>query len=460
MPDLIVIGGGTGGVSAAIRATQLGARVTLIERAELGGNCVNRNCIPLTSMLASVELFARIRRAGEMGIEVGEPTLNPVKIVERARQVSQDLRDGLGGLLPVCGVEIIEGQARLVGPKTVEVNGQKLQADRAVVVATGARWAAPPEGIDPDAITTPHQAINLDPLPDHVLVWGGGPVELEFATLYAYLGRKVSLVIDGAYPMPAEDYDIGQRLQGALREQGIQIFTNATLKAAVKADNGVKATITSRKGETELTVQQLLWAGRRPNTEGLGLAEIGVKFDSTRGGAVIVNPYQQTSVPGVYAVGDVVGEPFYSSVATVEGLVAAENVMGRPRQLDRRLLPRYAFTLPEVGCVGLTEDQAEDAGYEVEVINIALDTNSRATGLNETEGGIKLVANKKQGKILGVHIIGHRATELVAEAALAIQLEALAEDWAWAIRPHPTLCESMLEAGRAVMKQALYIPPM
>lgn len=458
MPDLIVIGGGTGGVSAAIRATQLGAKVTLVEQAELGGNCVNRNCIPLTSLLASVELFMRIRQAGQMGIDVGEPTLQPAKMVERARQISEELREGLGGLLPAYGVEIIAGQARLVGPKTVEVNGQKLQAERAIVVATGAGWAAPPEGIDPAAITTPQQAMNLDPIPTQVLIWGSGPVELEFATLYACLGSKVTLVIDGAYPLPAEDYDIGQRLQGALREQGIQMFTNATLKTAVKSGNHVKAVISTRKGETELTVQQLLWAGRRPHSAGLGLAEVGVKLDAA--GTVVVNPAQQTSVPSIYAVGDVTGPPFYSSVATVEGLVAAENIMGRPRQLDRRLILRFAFTIPEVGCVGLTEEQAEDAGYEVEVINIALDTNSRAAGLNETAGGIKIVANKKQGKILGVHIIGHRATELVAEAAMAVQLEALAEDWAWAIRVHPTLSESLVEAGRAVMKQALYIPPL
>jgi dihydrolipoamide dehydrogenase len=238
MPDMIVIGGGTGGVSAAIRATQLGASVTMIEQAELGGNCVNRNCIPLTTMLSSVELFRRIGQAGEMGIEVSAPTLNRAKIVERARQVSDGLREGLSGLLPVCGVEIIAGTARLVGPKTVSVNGQTLTAGRAIVIATGARWAAPPEGIDPEAVTTPHQAINLEPLPGHALIVGAGPVELEFATLYAALGGKATLVIDGAYPLPAEDYDIGQRLQGALRQQGIQMFTNATVKSAVKPRPG------------------------------------------------------------------------------------------------------------------------------------------------------------------------------------------------------------------------------
>ena len=459
MPEIIVIGGGTGGVSAAIRARQLGVKhVMLIEKAELGGNCVNRNCIPLTSMLGSVELFRRIRSAEAMGIEVGEPTLHPDKMAERAWQISQGLREGLEGLLAAFEIEVVSGQARLVGPKTVEVNGQRLEAERAVVISTGARWAEPPAGIAPEAITTPHQAIKLDPIPAQALVWGGGPVELEFATLYAHLGCEVTMVIDGPYPLPAEDYDIGQRLQGALREEGIKVMTNSSLKSATKTGDGVKAVVSNRKGDTELTVSQLLWAGRRANSGGLGLAEVGVKLDGN--GAVVVNDHQQTSVPTIYAVGDVTGEPFYSSVATTEGLIATENIMGRTRQLDRRMIPRYAFTFPEVGCVGLTEDQAEDAGFDIEVINLPLDSNSRAMGLNEPEGGIKLIANKKQGKILGVHIIGHRATEMVAEAAMAVQLEALAEDWAWAIRPHPTLGESMLEAGRAVMNQALYIPPM
>jgi len=458
MPDVIVIGAGPGGTAAATRAAQLGAQVILIERAELGGNCVHRNCIPLVSMLASIELFSRIQQAEAMGISVGPPTLDAAKVAARARQISADLREGLTALLPTFGIEILKGQARLVGPKTVAVNGQQLQAKRAVILATGARWATPPAGIEPETIWWPDAAMNLEPIPNRLLIWGGGAVELEFASLYAHLGSQVTVVIDGPHPLPAEDYEVGQRLQGILTEQGIKIITNARLKSAVKAGDEVKAVITARQGDTGLTIQKLLWAGRVPNTTGLGLEEVGVKLDPVKGRAVVVDPRQQTNLTGLYAIGDMTGEPFYSSVATLAGLVAAENTLGRARQLDRRLIPRHAFTLPEVGCVGLTEEQAEDTGYEVEVINVTLDTNSRAAGLNETAGGIKIVASKKQGKILGVHIVGHRATELVAEAALAIQLEALAEDWAWAMRTHPTLSESMVEAGRAVLGQALYIP--
>lgn len=455
MPDIIVIGAGPGGTAAATRAAQLGAQVTLIERAELGGNCVNRNCIPLLSMLSTIELLARLQRAEDFGITVGPAKIDPAKVVARARQISADLREGLAALLPTFGIDLIEGQAKLTGPKSVAVNGHQLQAQKAVILATGASWATPPAGIEPAAIWWPHEAMTLAPIPERLLIWGGSAVELEFATLYRYLGSQVTVVIDGPHPLPGEDYEVGQRLQGSLSEQGIEIVTNASLKSAVKAGDGVKAVIATRRGETELTAQKLLWAGRTPNSAGLGLEAIGLKLKE---GAVEVDERQQTRLPGLFALGDLIGPPYYSSVATVEGLVAAENALGRTRSLNRSLIPRHAFTIPEVGCVGLTEEQAEDAGYEVEVINIALDTSSRAVALGETDGGVKIVANKKQGKILGVHIVGHRATELVAEAALAIQLEALAEDWAWSMRIHPTLSETMPETGRAVLGQALYIP--
>lgn len=456
MSDVIVVGAGPGGTAAATRAAQLGAQVTLIEQAELGGKCVNRNCIPLTGMLASIELLARIRRAEELGISAGAPTLNIAKMVARTSQISQELREGLAGLLPTFGIEIIQGQARLVGPKTVEVNGRRLEAERAVILATGANWATSPDGIE--EILRPDEALTLGQVPDRLLIWGGGPLEVEFAALYTHLGSEVTLIVDGPHPLPDEDYEVGQRLGGILQAQGIEVITGATLKSAVKAGDEVKVVVATRHGETELAAKQVLWAGRVPNVGGVGLESLGVKLDQARNGAVVVDQRQQTSLPGLYAVGDLTGEPFFSSVATAEGLAAAENALGRIRRVDRSLIPRHAFTVPEVACVGLSEEAAEDAGYEVEVINIALDTNVRALALGETEGGIKIVANRKQGKILGVHIVGHRATELIAEAAMAIQLEALAEDLAWAIRVHPTLSESLVEAGRGVVGQALYLP--
>jgi len=453
MPDIIVIGGGPGGTAAATRAAQLGAQVTLIERADLGGNCVNHNCIPLTSLLASVELCRRIGQAGKMGVRVGPATLDVPGMIARKERIIQDLREGIAGLLPTFGIEIVPGQARLVDARTVEANGQRLQAARAVILATGSRWAPLPP--DVEDVLRPDEAVRLNSVPGRLLIWGGGVPDIEFATLYAAVGSQVTLAVDGPYPLPDEDYEIGQRLQGILQAQGIQVLTDVRVRSATRANGELKVVLTGSKGETNIAVDKLLWADRVPATDELGLEQAGVKLNN---GAVVVDDRMQTSLPGVYAVGDLTGGRMYSSLATAGGLIAAENAMGRNRRLDQRAVPRYAFSIPEVAAVGLTEDEATDQGYDVEVANIAYNSSSRAMSLGEIEGGIKLVAERKLGKVLGVHIVGYRATELIAEAALGIQLEALAEDFAWAIRIHPTLSESMVEAGRAILGQALYVP--
>ena len=453
MPDIIVIGGGPGGIAAATRAAQLGAQVTVIESAHLGGNCVNYNCIPLTSLLASVELYRRIVQAGDMGIQVGPASLHVPGMIARKDQIVQSLREGMAGLLPTFGVEVVPGRARLVDAGTVEVEGRRLQATRAIILATGARWAPLPPGVE--EVLRPDEAVKLESVPGRLLIAGGGASEVEFATLYAALGSQVTLAVDGPYPLPQEDYEISQRLQGILQNQGIRVITDVRVKSAARTGGGLDVTLAGSKGETRSGVDKLLWAGRVPATDGLGLEPVGVKL---KDGAVDVDNRMRTSVSGVYGLGDLTGGWMYSSVATAGGLVAAENAMGGNRRLDQRAVPRYAFSIPEVATVGLTEDRATDEGYDVEIANIALGASSRAMGLGENEGGIKLVADRKSGKVLGVHILGHRATELIAEATLGIQLEALAEDFAWAVRIHPTLSESMVEAGRAILGQALYVP--
>jgi dihydrolipoamide dehydrogenase len=453
MPDVIVIGGGPGGTAAATRAAQLGAQVLLVERAELGGSCVNRNCIPLTTLLGSVELYRRICQAAELGIQVGPATFDIPAMLARKDQIVQDLREGLAGLLPTFGIEVRQGQAQLVDARTVEVDGERIAATRAIILATGAGWAPAPAGVE--GILRPDEAIRLDPLPGRVLIWGGGPSQIEFATLYAGLGSQVTLALDGPYPLPDEDYEIGQRLQGILQGQGVQVLPQVRLTSATQAADGLQVLLAGTRDTTTIVTDRVLWCERLPATAGLGLEQAGVRL---KDGAVVVDDRQQTSLPGVYAVGDIIGPPYYSSLATAGGLVAAENAVGQTRRIDRRRVPRYAFSIPEVAAVGLTEDEATDQGYDVEVVNVSFNTNSRAIGLGEAEGGIKMVTERKLGKILGVHIVGHRATELIAESALGLQLEVLAEDMAWAVRIHPTLSESMVEAARAVLGQALYVP--
>ena len=452
MTKIIVIGGGPGGTAAATRAAQLGADVTLVEKGYLGGACVNYNCIPFTGMLASVELLDRIRRAGNLGIQVGPPTLDLAQARAHVDGIVEELREGIGALMDSFGVKVIEGQARLVGARSVMVGDQRLEAD-AIILATGARQSEPP--IPLPGLMTPRQALALDAAPESLLVWGSGGIEVQFAQYFALQGRQVTLVAQGANVLAEEDYEVGQRLQSVLSEQGVRILTGASVRSATAEGAQTRVVIGQRKGETSLLVEYVLWAGHVPALEDLELEAAGVKVVN---GAVQINDRCQTNVPSIYAIGDLAGPPMYSYIATLQGLLAAENALGRNRRQDLRSMPRCVYTIPEVACVGLSETEAEDRGHEVEIANISLASNVRAMCMDEAVGGVKLVFDKKFGKLLGVHIVGHRATELIAEASLAIQMEALAEDFAWALRGHPTLCESMVEAGRAFAGQALYIP--
>ena len=452
MTHILVIGGGPGGTAAATRLAQLGAQVTLIEKSLLGGNCVNNNCIPFSGMLASVELLDRIRRAGNLGIQVGSPQLDLSQARLHVQGIVEELRMGIGSLMSSFGVKVIEGEARLVGARSVMVGSQRLEGD-AIILATGAQQSDPPLPLS--GLLTSRQALALDAAPESLLVWGSGGIEVQFAQYFAMLGSQVTLVASGANVLLEEDYEVGQRLQTILGEQGVHILTGASVRSASAEGGKTRLVIGQRKGETNLLVERVLWAGQVPVLKGLGLEAAGIKMVD---GAVQIDGTCQTNVPGIYAVGDLTGPPLYSYVATQQGLLAAENSMGKKRRQDLRSMPRCVFTIPEVACVGLAETEAEDQGYEVEIANISLASNVRAMCMDEAVGGVKVVFDKKFGKLLGVHIVGYRAAELIAEAALAIQLETLAEDFAWALRGHPTFCEGMVEAGRAFAGQALYIP--
>lgn len=451
--DLIVIGSGPGGTAAAIRAAQLGAAVTLVERAELGGNCVNRNCIPLNVLLACAERLAAVRRAPELGVEAGPATLNLGRAQARREAIVGELREGVSGLFASYGVEVLRGEARLTGPKEMEVEGRLVRADRAVIVAPGSRPSPPP--FTADGILTADQALALTEAPARLLILGGDFVEVELAGLFPLLGSQVTLLAEGEQLLPQEDYEVGQRLQSLLEAQGVQVLTKATLRSLRWEGNTLAATVVTRQGEVAVAADRGIWAGREPATAGLGLDKVGAKL---RNGAVAVDRRMATEVPGLYAVGDAVGGGMLSAVATAQGLVAAENALGQRRLFDERAIPRCLHTVPEVASVGLTELQAEDRGYAVEVSNIPFAINARAMALGEVEGTVKIVAEGKYKKILGVHIVGHRASELIGEAALAIQLEATAEDLAWGIRYHPTLAETQGEAARALFSRAIYLP--
>jgi len=455
MRDVIVIGGGAGGVAAAIRATQLGGKVTLIEKDLIGGNCLNRGCIPTKTLLTTARLLFTLERAQELGIAVEKVQVLLERLQARRDEVVENLRLGTESTVASYGIEIIRGEARLLSPTKVEVNGQVIEG-RSLVIATGSTSVRPDfPGANTEVVWGSDDALAVREIPKRLLVMGGGPVELELAWLYRALGSEVTVAVEERL-LPEEDHEVGQRLGAAFREQGIKVLPRAKLAAVEEREGRWVAVLQTRKGEKALEVDRVLVAPRRPAVDGLGLEKVGVR---RRGdGSIVVNERMETNVPGVYAIGDVTGSPFFSNRAEAQGIAAGENAMGGKRRVKEKTIPRCTYTWPEVACVGLTEAQAEERGYEVKTSVAPLSINARAMTLGEGWGSIKIVSEARYNAILGVHIVGPFATELIGEGALAIELEVTADELALSVRPHPTISECRVEAARALLGQALFLP--
>ncbi|MBC7223128.1 MAG: dihydrolipoyl dehydrogenase, partial [Anaerolineae bacterium] len=367
--DVVVIGGGPGGYVAALRAAQLGAKVALVEREHLGGVCLNYGCIPTKALLRTVEVLELVRRAGEFGVVAGEPRLDWGAAQQRKEAVVSQLVGGVSRLLERRGVEVVWGEARLRAPRQVEVrteDGTQVWEARSVILATGSRAAVPPvPGLEGEQVWTSREALALERLPESLLVVGGGPVGLEFAALFSACGVQVTVVEMLDRLAPGLDRDIGESLAWVLTQRGVQVRTGARVAAVERGADGLRVQVAGPAGEERLEVGAVLVAaGRAPNVEGLGLEDAGVRHG--RGG-IAVDDRMQTNVPGVYAVGDVTGGTMLAHVAMHEGVVAAENALGHERQMDRKAVPSCIFTEPEVASVGLSEEAAREAGYEVQV---------------------------------------------------------------------------------------------
>ena len=452
--NLIVIGGGSGGTAAAIRAAQLGAQVTLIEKAELGGNCTNRACVPVEALQTTARLLGQLQAASEHGIQISGMSFDLAQAMARKDQVVEEVRMGIEGLLLSNEVQVIEGTGRLAGPRTVEMNGQLLEGD-AIVIATGFVPVRPPiKGMDQEGVIAPPEALSLTEVPPRLLVIGSEPPQIGLTSIFQRFGSQVTLVEAERRLLPGEDEEIRQRIGAAFRERGIEVMIRATVSSIQRRGDELVVTVVDRQGEHQVAVDKVLVADRIPNIAGLGLEEAGVEV---KDGHIAVDDRMRTSVPTVYAVGDAAGGRF-SYVATAGGVVAAENALGGNGHLDMSLVPRCIHGQPEAAAVGLTQEEAEEAGYDVKVSTIPFALNARAIAMGEPAGSIKIVAEARYGKVLGVHIIGPWATELIDQAVLAIRLEALAEDMAEAIAGHPALVESRQEAGRDLLGKALYVP--
>jgi dihydrolipoamide dehydrogenase len=455
MHDVMVIGGGSGGYAGAIRASQLGAKVALVEAAEIGGTCVNRGCIPTKVWLRAAYLLEWIRRASEFGINASVEQVDLNATVARKSGVSADIRMGMEGLLGNNGVQVIRGKAFLKSPREVDVGGTVFEA-RKIIIATGSCLdVADIPGLEEAALTT-DQVLEMTQVPSSVLIWGSaGPIEVEMATLLNAFGSKVYLATDCPRILPREDHDTSQRIAQAFREHQVELLPRLALQSVQKSKGGYTCLLSGKK-EQNVEVEKVLVASRKPNTAQLGLEEVGVRLNED--GSIWVNEQLETSVEGLFAIGDATGGWMLSHASSSMAVTAAENAMGKTNTFPFHLIPRGIWTSLEVGAVGLSEEEAEKQGVEIEVGDFPYSIDGLAMCRNEMSGAVKIISDARYGEILGVHIVGANAVELVGEGVLAMQLQATTRELAKSIRVHPTFSESVVDSARDAENWALYLP--
>lgn len=459
--DVVVLGAGPAGYVCAIRLAQLGKKVTVVDRAEVGGVCLNRGCIPSKALIYAGTLYEKLAHAGEIGIEIqGGVKINMPKLMSWKDSVVQKLTGGVSGLLKANGCTVIAGDAKFTGPKSLEVktpSGVTQLTFNQCVIATGSRPASIP-GIEVDQkkVWDSTGALSQKEIPGSLLCIGGGYIGLELGTFYAKVGSKVTVV--EAFPnlLGMVDPDLTRVVQKKLEKLGVEVKTRTQVKACKLAVKGVDVTLFD--GTQEVTRHfdaVLVTIGRTPNTDGLGLEKAGIKTDAK--GFLTVDAQRRTSVPHLYAIGDVAGQPLLAHKGSKEGMVAAEAIAGKKVAYDVVAMPAVIFTDPEIATVGLTESEAKAKGIEVRVGTFPFAANGRALSVNEADGLVKMVGDAKTGRLLGVHIVGAEASNLISEAALALEMGAHVEDLALTVHPHPTLPETLMEAAEATLGHAIHI---
>lgn len=459
--DVVILGGGPGGYVAAIRAAQLGRKVTVVERADLGGICLNWGCIPTKALLASADTLSRIRHAEEFGVKVGEVSVDYGAVVKRSRTVSRKLSSGVGYLMKKNGVEVIVGEGRLVGGTRLRVKpqgGEDVTLEgNALILATGGRTRElPGVAVDGKRILSSREALVLQEVPASIAVIGSGAIGVEFASYFAVFGAEVTVFEMADSLVPACDEALGQELARAFKKRRIRTHTGASVTSVEVQEEGVIVHFRQGESEGSVTVEKVLLAvGVRPNVEGLGLEEHGVAL-SRKG--IVVDSHYRTSVPGVYAIGDVIGEPCLAHVASAEGILAVEHLCGvGERTLDYGNIPACIYCQPQIASVGLTEKQAVAAGLAVKIGRFPLSANGKALAMGEATGFVKIVMDAGSKAILGAHLIGAEATELVGELVVARSKGVSVEDVLHAVHPHPTLSESVMEAAGDALGEAINI---
>lgn len=457
--DIVIIGAGPAGYVAAIRAAQLGARTVIIEKDSVGGTCLNVGCIPTKVLLGSVEALDAVKNAAEFGIKAESKGIDFARIMERKDGIVRQLTSGVEGLFRKNKVRLVRGTGRIADAHRVIAQTaegeQSISCDK-ILIATGSVPASlPVPGLETGGnVWTSTEALTFERAPKSLLVIGAGAIGLEAGYMFARLGTAVTVVEMMPQVLPTADSDTAAHLQKGLEKAGIRFLLNATAARAEDSRIGKKVLIRSESGEEEIEVEKVLVAvGRRAVLAGVGLEEVGVRHDNRR---ILVNDHMQTSVPNIYAAGDCIGEPMLAHVGWTEGMVAVEHACGLDSKMDYSAFPACVYAKPECASVGLTEQQARERYPEVSIGRFSFSHNGKAMSIGETEGFVKVVSEPRYGQILGVHIVGPHATDMIAEAVLAIRNELTVNEVFSSIHPHPTLSEVVQEAAYDALGRAIH----
>lgn len=459
--DVIVLGSGPGGYPAAIRASQLGKKVAIVEKESLGGICLNWGCIPTKALLKSAQVFEYAKHSKDYGINITDPSADFGGVIGRSRGVADKMSKGIQFLMKKNKIDVIMGFGKLIAPGKLEITAadgtKKVEEAKNIIIATGGRARAlPTMPIDGKKIIAYREAMSLPTQPKSMIVCGSGAIGSEFAYFYNSMGTKVTMVEFMPRLVPVEDEDISKELEKQFKKQGMTIMTNSEVLSVDTSGAGVKAKVKTPTGEIILEADVLLSAvGVVANIENIGLESLGIKTDK---GKIIVDKNQQTNVPGIYAIGDCTPGQALAHVASKEGINAAEHLSGHhPEPLDYNNIPGCTYCTPEIASVGYTEKAAKDAGYEVKVGKFPFIASGKAVAGGNTDGFVKVIYDAKYGEFLGCHMIGTNVTEIIAEAVVARKLETTAHEILNAVHPHPTMSEGLKEATAAAYGEAIDI---
>ena len=461
--DVVVLGAGPAGYVCAIRLAQLGKKVTVVDRAEVGGVCLNRGCIPSKALIYAGTLFEKMQHSSEIGIEVSGAKVNMPKLIRWKETVVEKLTGGVSSLLRANGCTFISGEAKFTGPKQMSIKTQSGTVDlgfNTCVVATGSRPAALPGFVvDNKRILDSTGALELQEVPKTMLCIGGGYIGLELGTFYSKVGTQVTVVEATPNLLAGVDPDLTKVVARNLTKRGVNVQLQTSVKGWKEAKGkgkGLEVTLSANgKERTETFDYVLVTIGRTPNSDQLDLAKAGLQTDAK--GFLVVDAQRRTKIPSIYAIGDIAGQPLLAHKGSKEGMIAAEAIAGKKVAYDVVAVPAVIFTDPEIATVGMTEAEARAKGIDVRIGNFPMAANGRALSVAEPDGFVKMIGDAKTGRLLGVHIVGVEASNLISEAALALEMGAMVEDLALTIHPHPTLPETLMEAAEATLGHAIHI---